>query len=80
MMMDMDGILKKADEVLNKIRPHLKVDGGDIEVVSISDDYILKVKMLGNCGKCDMSILTLKAGVEQVIQQEIPEIISVVAI
>ena len=66
-------LLEKANTVLDKIRPHLIADGGNVEVVRLEDD-ILYVRLTGNCAHCDISSLTMKAGVEQVIKMEISEI------
>ena len=59
---------------LDSIRPHLAVDGGNIEVVEITDDMTVMVKWMGNCEFCSMSIMTMKAGVEQAIKSKVPEI------
>jgi Fe-S cluster biogenesis protein NfuA len=73
-------LIQKADKALDEIRPHLKVDGGGIEIVELSDDMILKVKWLGNCSSCSMSLMTMRAGVEEVLKQRTPEILSVEAV
>ncbi|MDQ3142408.1 MAG: NifU family protein [Bacteroidota bacterium] len=78
--MDKQGIIIKIEKVLDKLRPHLQMDGGDIEVVEVDKQHILKVRLTGNCSNCDMSIMTLKAGVEQAIRLEIPEILGVEAV
>ena len=65
---------------LNDIRPHLAVDGGDVTVVDITDDMIVRVKWLGACEMCSMSMMTMKAGVEQVVKSRLPQIQSVEAI
>ena len=75
-----DSLIRKVDEALNDIRPHLATDGGDVEVVEITDDMVVKVKWLGNCEKCFMSLMTMKAGIEQTIKNKLPEIKSVEAI
>jgi len=72
--------IAKIDKVLNNIRPHLAVDGGDVEVVDVTDDYLVKVKWLGNCENCFMSTMTMKAGIEQEIVNKFPEIKGVEAI
>ncbi len=74
---DKDQILIRVEKALNDIRPHLKVDGGNVEVVELTDDYILRIRWLGNCVNCSMSTFTLKAGIEQSILQKVPQIISV---
>ncbi|MFI5171404.1 MAG: NifU family protein [Chitinophagales bacterium] len=69
-----EDIYKKVELSLDTIRPYLNKDGGDIEVVEITDDMIVKVKLLGACESCPMSFMTMKAGVEQSIKNAIPEI------
>ena len=72
--------LQKIDHVLNEIRPHLAVDGGNIEVVDVTDEKKVLVKWLGNCQACSMSAMTMKAGVEMTINQKFPEVTSVEAV
>ena len=69
---------EKVEAVLEKIRPSLLADGGNVELVDVSDG-IVKVKLTGACVGCPMSTLTLKMGIEQVLKQEIPEVKEVVA-
>ena len=73
-------IEKKVRNVLDQIRPYLQQDGGDIEFVNITEDYILNVELQGACGSCPYSIITLKNGVESAVKKAIPEIKSVEAI
>jgi len=73
-------LLARVDEALNSIRPHLKADGGDIEVIDLTEDMCLKVKWLGNCQSCSMSGMTMKAGIESTVKSVIPEILTVEAI
>ena len=70
----------RVDAALESLRPHLMVDGGNIEVVEITDDMTVKVKWLGNCEFCSMSAMTMKAGVEQTLKSKIPEIKSIEAV
>ncbi|MCK4921495.1 MAG: NifU family protein [Bacteroidales bacterium] len=70
----------KVEEALSTIRPYLQADGGDIDLIEITDDMIVKVEMTGACNACPFSIQTLKAGVEAGIKKSIPEIKEVVAI
>jgi len=72
--------LKQLDIVLNDIRPHLAVDGGDIEVVDVTDEMTVHIKWLGNCINCSMSAMTMKAGVEQTLKAKFPEIQKVEAV
>ncbi|MCX7919849.1 MAG: NifU family protein [bacterium] len=69
---------EKVQAVIEKIRPALQADGGDIELVDVVDGSV-KVKLIGACGHCPMSQLTLRNYVEQIIKQEVPEIKEVVA-
>jgi Fe-S cluster biogenesis protein NfuA len=75
-----DALLTRINAALDTIRPHLHVDGGDVEVVELTDDNRLLLRWLGNCQNCQMSAMTMKAGVEQAIRNQIPEIRSVEAI
>lgn len=77
---EQDTLVKRVNEALESLRPHLKVDGGDIEVVEVTDDMTVKVKWLGNCEFCSMSVMTMKAGVEQTLKSKMPEIRAVEAI
>ena len=69
----------KVEEVLNKIRPNLVRDGGNVELINVNDGRV-ELKLTGACAGCPMSTLTLKMGIERVLKQEIPEIEEVVAI
>ncbi|HSZ26346.1 MAG TPA: NifU family protein [Cytophagaceae bacterium] len=72
-------LLKRVEEALNTIRPYLEADGGNVKLLEITDDMMVRLEMLGNCGSCPMSAMTLKAGVEEAIKREVPEIKGVVA-
>jgi Fe-S cluster biogenesis protein NfuA len=71
-------VKEKIEAALNKIRPALRADGGDVEVVEIKDG-IVKVRLTGACGGCPMSTMTLKNAVEKVIKEQVPEVKKVVA-
>lgn len=71
---------QKIEEVLDKIRPSIQADGGDVELVSIRDDNVVEVRLTGACKGCPMSTLTLKAGIERVIKQEIDEVKEVISV
>ena len=73
-------LLSKIETALDTIRPFLQKDGGDIEIVDITDDMTLRVRLLGNCETCPMSFSTMKAGVEESVRKVIPQIISVIAV
>lgn len=71
---------EKVEVALNKIRPSLQADGGDVKLVEVTTDGIVKVRLTGACGGCPMSQMTLKAGIERAIKQEVPEIKEVIAV
>ena len=70
-------IIEKVDKALDSIRPYLEADGGNVKVLEVTDDMVAKVKLLGACDGCSMSAMTMKAGIEEAIKKEIPEIKSV---
>ncbi len=70
---------KKIEEALDKIRPVLQADGGDVKFVDY-EDGIVKVELTGACGGCPMAEMTLKAGIERTLKQEIPEVKTVEAV
>ncbi len=65
---------EKVAEVMEKIRPMLQADGGDCELVDVTDDGTVKVRLTGACGSCPMSTMTLKMGIEKQLKQELPEV------
>lgn len=65
---------EKVAEVMEKIRPMLQADGGDCELVDVTEDGIVKVRLTGACGSCPMSTMTLKMGIEKQLKQELPEV------
>jgi len=65
---------EKVIEVMEKIRPMLQADGGDCELVDVTVDGVVKVRLTGACGSCPMSTMTLKMGIEKQLKQEIPEV------
>jgi Fe-S cluster biogenesis protein NfuA len=73
-------MLERVNSALNKIRPYLEADGGDITLEEITDEMVVKVKLHGACQGCPFSYQTLKAGVEQALRKEVPEITELVAV
>lgn len=73
-------LIDKINLALEDIRPYLKDDGGDIELIEVTEDLTVKVKFLGACKSCTMSAMTLKGGVEEAIKKAIPEIKTVIAV
>jgi len=72
-------MLEQVKKVLDKVRPSLQADGGDVKLISV-DDGVVKVKLTGSCGSCPFSQMTLKMGIERAIKEEIPDIKEVIAI
>lgn len=71
---------EKVEAVLEQIRPALQADGGDVELVDVSRDGLVKVRLVGACGGCPMSIMTLKNGVERILREKVPELKEVVSV
>lgn len=71
---------EKVEAALNKIRPMLQADGGGVELVDVSPDGVVKVKLKGACGGCPMSQMTLKAGIEKTIREDVPEVKEVISV
>jgi len=69
---------ERVKTALNTVRPNLQADGGDVEFVSISEGGVVSVKLVGACGSCPMSQMTLKMGIERYLKKEIPEVTEVV--
>lgn len=78
-MSDIKTIKEKVIKVLERVRPYLQSDGGDIELIEVTDDMSVKVRLKGACHGCPYSMQTLKAGVEQAILKEVPEIKKVIS-
>ena len=70
----------RVESALESIRPHLLVDGGNVELVEVTDDMRVLIKWVGMCESCSMSAMTLKAGISEAVRSKIPEIISVEAV
>ena len=71
---------EKVEATLGRIRPSLQADGGDVELVEVTPDGVVKVMLTGACGGCPMSQMTLKVGIEKVLKQEVPEVKEVIGI
>lgn len=72
-------MVEEVKKVLDMIRPALQNDGGDVELVDVSDDGIVKVRLVGACGHCPMSTMTLKMGIEKTLKEKVPGVKEVVA-
>lgn len=73
-------LLERVESALESIRPYLEADGGNVAVEEITPDNIVKLRLLGACGSCPMSLMTLKAGIEQAIKRAVPEIQGIEAV
>ena len=73
-------LINQVEEALKTIRPYLEADGGDVKIVEIDDQKVVHLELLGACGSCPMSTMTMKAGVEEAIKRRVPEVTGVLAI
>ncbi len=73
-------LIERVEAALDKVRPALERDGGNVELVEIGEDKVAYLKMLGHCGNCPMSQMTLRMGIERVLRNEVPEIQGVEAV
>jgi Fe-S cluster biogenesis protein NfuA len=71
---------EKVEKALNKVRPSLQADGGDVELVEVEDNGVVKVKLTGACAGCPMSQMTLKMGIERILKREVPGVTTVEAV
>lgn len=67
-------LANRVEQSLNNIRPYLEADGGNVQILEITKDNVLRLEFVGNCGNCAMSHMTFKAGVEDAIKRSVPEI------
>ncbi len=70
----------RVENALDNIRPYLAADGGNVKILEITEEGILKIELLGACGSCPMSAMTLKAGIEESVRKSVPEISKVEAV
>ena len=73
-------LISRIEVALDNIRPYLEADGGNVKILEVSKDHVVTLELLGSCGSCPMSTMTLKAGVEEAIRREVPEIKKVEAV
>jgi Fe-S cluster biogenesis protein NfuA len=71
---------EKIEAALDKVRPQLRMDGGDVELVDVGADGVVKVRLTGACGGCPMSQMTLKMGIERILKKEVPEVKEVISV
>lgn len=75
-----NALIGRAESALNTVRPHLAVDSGNVEIVDLTDEMTLKIKWMGMCDGCSMSAMTLRAGIQQAVRGQVPEILVVEAV
>ena len=80
MILNKKELTEKINASLDQLRPFLHADGGDMELVEITDDAIVRVKLIGSCSDCSMSHMTLKGGLEEALKQAAPELKGVEAV
>jgi Fe-S cluster biogenesis protein NfuA len=80
MAIDIESVTAKVNEALDQLRPFLEADGGDMELVEITEEGVVRVQLLGACRDCSMSVMTLKAGLEEAVKKVAPEVIRVEAV
>ena len=73
-------LIKKVEEALNQVRPYLEADGGNVSLKEITDELVVKLELHGACKSCSMSVMTMKAGIEETIRRSVPEVKGVEAI
>lgn len=70
----MHALHQRVEEALNTIRPYLEADGGNVEIIEITEENIVRVELKGACKTCNMSHMTMKAGIEETIKKSVPEV------
>lgn len=75
-----DPLLTKVEKALDSMRPYLAADGGNVKVLEVTDDKIVRLELIGSCGTCPMSTMTFKGGLEEAILKAVPEITKVEAV
>jgi Fe-S cluster biogenesis protein NfuA len=76
----MIGMHERVEAALEQIRPMLRADGGDVELIDVTDDGVVLVRLIGACGGCPMAAMTLKEGIERLLKEEVPEVQAVEAV
>lgn len=76
----MSDLKQRVEKALEQVRPYLQSDGGDVALIEITDDFVVKLELLGACKSCSMSMMTMKSGVEESIKRMAPEIVQVDAV
>lgn len=77
---EQNSLKEKVEQALDSIRPYLQTDGGDVKIIEITEEGLLRLELMGSCGSCPMSAMTMKAGIEEAVRRSVPEILMVEAI
>ena len=80
MIQDIEAARRKIEAALERVRPALRADGGDAQILEVTSEGHVKLHLLGTCGGCPMSAQTLRQGIERVIKAEVPEVVDITAI
>lgn len=78
--MELNQLYEAVESALGSIRPYLEADGGDVKVLEITEDRVVRLELLGACGSCPMSAMTFRAGIEEAIRREVPQVRGVEAV
>jgi Fe-S cluster biogenesis protein NfuA len=78
-IMSPEELIPRIERALDGIRPYLEADGGNVKILEITEERVVKLELLGACGSCPMSAMTLRAGVEEAIKRAVPEVSAVLA-
>ena len=73
-------LLERVEKAIDTVRPYLEADGGNVKIVEITPDNIVRLELTGTCSSCSMSSMTMKAGIEEAVKRAVPEIVAVEAI
>ena len=73
-------LLGRIGEAIDNIRPYLNADGGDVKILDVDDEHVVHVELLGACGECPMSPMTMKAGIEEAVKKVAPEVTAILAV
>lgn len=80
MEVDKQALVSQVEQALDQVRPYLETDGGNVKVLDVDDNMVVTLELLGACGSCPMSVMTMKAGIEETIKRQVPEIKDVRAV
>lgn len=75
-----ENLIHQVEKALEEVRPYLQTDGGNVKVLDVNEEMVVTLELLGACGNCPMSVMTMKAGIEETIKRQVPEIKDVKAI